>query len=135
MSSPARDLADLLNGQLGLTLGLDLFAFEWGINGNSEIDAQVLIMDTGAQTTDNDLIYENPSVQVLFRGASTESGNDLYERVKPVHDYIFSLTNTDQNGSGYAMFQPTSGLTPLGRDENRRYTYTSNFYAYRTEGV
>ena len=74
MNSPSQDLADTLTGQLGLTLGTDLFAFEMGFSGDVEVDKQVAIFDTGSASVDGFGIYENPTLQIIFRGEKTESG-------------------------------------------------------------
>lgn len=135
MNSPSEDLATLLNGQFGLSLGGNLFAFEMGFNDDVEVDKQVAIFDTGSASVDGFGIYENPTLQVIFRGDKIESGKTVYDFAKPIFDFIMSITGSDQNDSNYSLFHPLGDLNRLGRDDEGRYIYTANLYAYRTEGV
>lgn len=135
MNSPCEDLATLLNGQFTLSLGSNLFAFEMGFNGETTIDKQVAIFDTGSASIDGFGIYENPTLQIIFRGDKVDSGKNVYDFAKPIFDYVMTLTGTDQNNSNYSMFHPLGDLNRLGRDDEGRYVYTANLYAYRTEGV
>lgn len=133
MSAPCEDLARILNGYGDLVLGTNLFGFELGFNGDAEIDKQLAILDTGTASVDSYPIYEHPTIQLFFRGERAQRGKDVFDWADPILKHILSLPETDQNGSGYAVFRPLNGLNPLGRDENGRFIYTANIYTFRTE--
>ena len=134
MNAVSEDIKTLLNGEVSLSLtdGTDLFAFEWG-NGEdgAEIDQQVLILDTEALDSELKNLYENPTFQIIVRGAKNESGKEVHDRARPIYDFLRQQLTQDIGSVSYLQFEPIANVLPLGKDDNGRHGYSMNFYTFR----
>tara|TARA_R110000851_G_scaffold232246_1_gene384904 strand:- start:577 stop:990 length:414 start_codon:yes stop_codon:yes gene_type:complete len=135
MSNPPYfDVMTLLQAEaaLALTVGGNLFGGEWG-----GVDAQVLCLNAPALPSELPELVESVAVQILVRGeragAATGSRDfDVYQRAKAITDVLLLQLDTVQiNGVPYKGFEEGSGLAPLGKDKNERFTYSMNFITWR----
>ena len=121
------DVATLLNDNALGTLGTDLFGGEWGIP-----DAQTLTLDGVGTPSDLKELYEQPSVQILVRGARQEAAHLVYAKAKAISDFLLSQTEcVTINTTVYKGFEQGSNIAALGKDENERHIYSMNFTTYR----
>ena len=115
-----------------LTIGVNLFGNEFGHLNGAEIDKQILIVDTEGIDSDLKQLYEQPSFQIIARGGKDDDQLSLYEQLREIHEYLIQLPESVQiNGCGYAGFEPVGNIVPLGRDDNKRFMYSVNYYTYR----
>ena len=117
-------------GGLG-TVGGDLFGGEWGAP-----DAQTLLLEGVGVPSPLKTLYENPTVQIIVRGAKRgdpESRDiDVYKRAKTISDFLLSQSEcVDINGISYKGFEPASNIAAMGKDANERFSYSMNFYTFR----
>lgn len=113
----------LAGGAIG-TPGIDLFAMEWG----EGTDSQVLVIDTGGLTSDVRDTYEQPTFQILIRGARGGDANEVYQTARDVHTFLIQAPATADR----LQFEPTAGPPQLlGRDENDRMIFSGNYFTYR----
>jgi hypothetical protein len=130
MTSPANaphfDIATKINADTSYVLGADLFGGEWG-----DTDEQVLILDGVASASELKDVYEEVSIQALVRGKKCEAAHDVYLKAKVLSNYLLNLDDFEVNGCGYKLFEPSSNIAPLGKDDNERHTYSMNFLTYR----
>ena len=135
--SVAKDVAQLLvdnavatsaTPTVLLTLGTNLFVFEWG----EDIDEQILINDAGGLPSDLKDQYENPIFQILSRGPKAEGGIIPYNNLKIVRDFLLTQPElVTINTTDYLGFEEQSNMAPLGNDENDRFIYVMNFFTFR----
>ena len=112
----------LADNALG-TVGTDLFAMEWG-----DEDEQTLILDTGGLPSALKEQYEQPTFQVLTRGAKKADANTSYQASRSVYELLIA----QPTAGGLMEFEPTGGPPELiGRDENDRMIYSCNYYTFR----
>ena len=129
LNSVAKDVATLLNGNLGLTLGTNLFGMEWGPDST---DVQYLVLDTTGVDTVDKTQYEQPNFQILVRGNRDGSASDVYDNIRVVHEFLITQAELITIGTtDYLGFEPLSSIGGLGRDENERYVYSANYTTYR----
>ena len=127
MNATWYDVAIWLNANGYGTLAADLFGGQWG-----EPDQQVLVLDGIGTPSGLPTLYEQPSIQILSRGAKSEAPNVVYQRLKVISDALLnSPERVDMNGTEYAGFEQGSNIAPLGLDDNQRHIYSANFYTYR----
>lgn len=129
MNSMARDVATWLDANTSLTLGTDLFGFQW----NEKITVtNILVRDTSGETSDQPLLYEKPSVQVLVRTNKGGSFQTAWNKLELVHQALLTAGNAVTiNSTEYLGFDPIGGMADLGRDENGRYVLTRNYSTHR----
>lgn len=114
-----------------------IFGGEWGTTtGNIDIDEQILVLDGVGVPSDLKDLFEQPSVQILVRGATRGMPDsaeiEVYSRAKQISNFLLSQPETiDINGNCYTGFEEGSNIAPLGKDENERFTYSMNFTTYR----
>lgn len=127
-NSVAQDIVTLLSDNALGTIGTDLFGMQWG----DGIDAQTLVIETGGVDTENKEQYEQPTFQILVRGAKLGAINTLYATIKSIHEFLIEQPElVTINTTDYLGFEPVSGINPLGRDDNNRFVYSSNYFTYR----
>lgn len=128
VNSVAQDVATLLEDNALGTIGTDLFGMQWG----DDIDSQTLVIETGAIDTENKEQYEQPTFQILVRGVRQGAINTLYATIKAIHEFLIEQSElVTINSTDYLGFEPVSGVIALGRDDNNRFVYSSNYYTYR----
>ena len=128
VNSVAQDVATLLEGNALGTIGTDLFGMQWG----DGVDAQTLVIETGAIDTENKEQYEQPTFQILVRGSRQAAINTLYATIKAIHEFLIEQPElTTINTTDYLGFEPVSGIAALGRDDLNRFVYSSNYYTFR----
>ena len=126
MNAVSVDVMNLLDADpgLGLTIGTDLFAMEWGESANK----QILIIDTGGINSPLKDLYEQPTFQVLSRGGRKADMNTAYQQARAVHEFLI----TQPTALNLMGFEPTGGPPELiGRDDNDRAIYSCNYYTFR----
>ncbi|MCK5643132.1 MAG: hypothetical protein KAJ19_20150 [Gammaproteobacteria bacterium] len=130
LPSVSQDIAALLDADvgLGLTSGADLFIMAW----DPDTDLQTLIMDTGGIDSDLKGIYEQPTFQVLHRGARDGDGATAYARMRQIHEFLIARPTETINGQQYLQFEPQSSLVGLGRDDNSRHVFSMNYFTFRS---
>jgi len=128
-NSVAEDIADYIEtGGFGV-LGTDLFGVQWGPDGD---DKQILVMETGGVDSPLKDAYEQPTFQILVRGDKNDRYPDIYARIRDIHEYLISSSETTViNGLTYLGFEPLSNIAPIGKDDNDRFIYSSNYYTFR----
>jgi len=126
MNSPAADVATLLQTNGFGTLGVDLFGGEWG-----NPDAQILVVDAGMKGAVLPGCYEEPLIQVLYRGLKNQGAVPVYGVLREVHEFLLTRTDLTVSGTLYSQFVPESGIIPVMRDDNNRFVYSSNFSCIR----
>jgi hypothetical protein len=110
------------------TIGVDLFATAWG----DDVDKQVLILDTDGGESELKTQYEQPHFQVLARGAKSADTVEVYDEIRAVYEFLIQQSDSvNIGGVCYKGFEPMSAPYGLGRDENGRMVYSTNFYTYR----
>ncbi len=127
MNAVSVDVMTLLQTNGFGTIGTDLFAMGWG----EGVDAQVLVMDSEARSSTLKVEYENPTFQILTRGARGADMNTAYETARSIHEFLIIQERQVINSSEYLEYEPTSGLIHLSRDENDRAVFSSNYYTFR----
>lgn len=129
LPSVSQDIATLLEGGgLGLVQAADLFIMEWGPDSTDE---QILIMDTAGFDSDLKEIYEQPTFQVLARGARAAGGNAAYDSIRAVHEFLIAQETQSIGGREYLQYEPVSNIAGLGRDDNDRHVFSMNYFTYR----
>jgi len=126
------DIRFLLDANALGVSGTDLFSYEWGssIDGK-EIDKQVLVVDSDSITSDLKETYEQPTFIIYTRGNPGESAKVVHDKARPIFDFLRAQPTQAINGVDYLEFEPIGGLLPLGRDDNKRFVYSMNFYTFR----
>lgn len=133
LNSVSEDVRTMLDAGGKGTSGLDLFSFQWGssIDGD-EVDSQILVTDTGnieAQVKDE---YENPTINIMVRGGTSEGFKAVHDRARDIYEYMIQQVRQTLNGTEYVEFAPiVDQIIPIGKDENNRVVYTMNFYTFR----
>jgi len=121
------DVAALLNDNALGTLGTDLFGGEWG-----DTDAQTLVLDGVGTPSNIKELYEQPSVQILVRGAKLQAAHLVYATAKAISDFLLSQSEcVTINTTVYKGFEQGSNISALGKDKNERHIYSMNFFTYR----
>jgi len=121
------DVMELLATNGFGSIGVDIYGGEWG-----EPDGQILCLDGAGTSSDLPGTYEMPSVQILVRGSKRQADIEVYTRAKAVSNFLLSQSDcTVANGTSYKGFEEGSNLAPIGKDNNERFIYTSNFYSWR----
>lgn len=128
-------MALLVTGGLG-TIGVDLFGGEWGHTGTQDVDEQVLVLEGVGFPSPQPDVFEQPGVQILVRGPRSNQPDgrdiDVYVRAKAISDYLLTLPDTTEvNSVCYKGFEEGSNIAPLGKDENKRFIYSLNFFTWR----
>ena len=130
-TSVSEDIRSILDPTFG-TEGTDLFCYEWGSTlDGGEIDKQILVLDTEAIDADLKEVYEQPTFVIMVRGGDNESGKVVYDRARPIYEFMIQALTQEINGTDYLQFEPIGGLIPLGKDDNNRFTYSMTFYTFR----
>lgn len=128
-NSVAKDVAILLDANLFGVLGTNLFAMAWG---DDSTDAQTIVLDTGGIDTANKDQYEQPTFQILSRGAKQGSGSDVYDTLRSIHVFLMQQPSLITiSGTDYLGFWPVSAIAGLGRDDNGRFIYSMNYFTFR----
>ena len=122
------DITQLLSDNGFGTLGTNLNGSEWLIG----IDAQTLVLDGVGTPSDLKEVYEQPSVQILVRGAKQQAAHLVYSSAKAISDFLLSQSEcVTINTTVYKGFEQGSNIAALGKDEDQRHSYSMNFYTYR----
>ena len=110
------------------TLGTDLNGSEWLI----DVDAQTIVLDGVGFPSDLKEVFEQPSVQILVRGEKGGAAHLVYTKAKAISDFLLSQSEcVTINATVYKGFEQGSNIAALGKDEDQRHIYSSNFYTYR----
>jgi hypothetical protein len=83
----------------------------------------------------NTIKIDRPGVQVLVRGAKDAAGaaRDLIETIFEDLDGLADIVLNADSGVVYQCIEATqSGPSPMGKDENGRIEYVTNFYVTKT---
>lgn len=121
------DIATLLAANDLGSIGQDLAGMEW----LSGIDGQTLVMDTSGVEPELKGQYEQPTFQILVRGKKGQSGLEVYNKARPIYEFLIAQGDVEINETCYKEFDPLSSLEGIGRDANDRLVYTMNFSTYR----
>ncbi len=127
MKAVSVDIATLLEDNGLGVFGTDLFAMAWG----EGVDKQVLIMDTPGRDSPLKGLYENPTFQVLVRGAKNDDLNTAYVTIRDIHEFLIAQPSQDIDGTGYLEYEPLSTIAGLGRDKNDRAIFSMNYFTFR----
>lgn len=125
----SEDIMKLLHDNGYGVQGTDLFAMQWGSDSQDE---QILVMDNGGLDPPLKDMYEQPVFQILVRGKKNGSAKVVHDRIRAIHEFlIVQDADTTINSTNYLEFEPLSSLSPVGKDENDRMVWSSNYYTYR----
>ena len=127
MKSVSVDMISLLQTNTFGSIGTDLFAMAWG----DDVDAQILIMDTSGIASMLKVEYENPTFQILVRGARNADLNTAYQLARSIFEFLIVQVRQVIDTTEYLEYEPTSSIISLGRDENDRAVFSMNFYTFR----
>ena len=132
VNAVAFDIMTLLGDELPLTVGVDLFAQEWGHDNGQEINAQVVVHDVEGFSSPLKDAWEQPTIQILVRGEKAADSNTAYQQMRQVHEFLIQQPElVTVNGCEYLGFEPLGTIARLGRDDNDRMVYSMNYYTYR----
>jgi len=127
MKSVSIDIMSLLDTNAFGTTGTDLFAMAW----NEDVDAQVLVMDGGNIDVPLKELNENPMFQILVRGNRGADMNTAYTLIRSIHEFLIVQVRQIIDLTEYVEYEPIGGINALGRDENDRTVFSSNYYTFR----
>jgi len=121
MRSPAHDIAEYLEDQ-----GVDTTVYV-----NEEPDSPdncVTIYDTqGAEPPLQDIELYEPTIQVRVRNTDHATG---YQKMREIVDLLILPTTRDLGASDdtrYIGIWATTDILSIGRDDNNRHVFTSNY--------
>ena len=127
MKSVSIDMMSLLQTNGFGTIGTDLFAMAWG----DGVDAQILILDTDGIRSTLKVEYENPTFQILVRGARNADMDTTYQLARSIYEFLIIRVREIIDTTEYLEYEPTSSIIGLSRDENDRAVFSMNFYTFR----
>lgn len=127
MNQPSFDIITLLGANGFGTIGTDLAGAAW-LEG---VDEQVIVLDTGSIDRPLALQSEQPTFQILSRGAKNASMKIAHDTLRAIHEFLLPLSTTEINGDDYLSFFPVSGPTGIGRDDKDRAVFTANYSTFR----
>ena len=129
MNAVSFDIATMLGANGFGTFGADgsIYAFAW----NEKLDEQILIMGSGNIPVPLKELNENPRFQILVRGKKGADINTAYGVIDSIHRFLIVQARQTINLTEYAYYEPVTGIISLGRDENDRYVFSSNYYTFR----
>jgi len=121
------DIIKLLNDNQFGVIGTNLFAMAWC----ETIDSQVLVLDHESIISPLKADYENPVFQILIRGDKNADMNTAYTLARSIYEFLIIQTRQVINSTEYLEYEPTSSVIGLGRDDNDRAIFSTNFYTFR----
>lgn len=126
MSSPAIGIKDLL-----VTAGLGVFgaASGWSISVGrfpALPDTSIVCVDTGGLSPYPHLLLNQPSVQVMVRGA-LNGYVAADEKIRAVVDALLGIPSQSLNGDFWGGITQRGDVSFIGFDEKDRPLFTSNF--------
>ena len=125
MTSPAEDIAEILENNGVGTVGTDIY-----IGNIPDIDdapnAIVGVMDTGALFLSPKWKRDELTIQVLIRGPK-RSYNLGYTKAKAVMDALLGIDPVTVNSHDYVLFVAIGGINHLGNDAQDRAKFSLNF--------
>ena len=129
MNAVCVDIATMLAANGHGTFGADgsIYAFAW----NEKLDDQILIMDSGNIPVPLRELNENPKFQILVRGKKGADINTAYGVIDAIHRFLIVQARQVISLTEYAYYEPITGIISLGRDENDRYVFSSNYFTFR----
>jgi len=127
MKSVSIDIMSLLDTNSFGTTGTDLFALAW----NEDVDAQVLVLDSEGIESMLKVEYENPTFQILVRGARGADMDTAFTLARSIFEFLIVRVREVIDTTEYLEYEPTSSIINLGRDENDRAVFSQNFYTFR----
>ena len=129
MNATCFDIATLLGDNGFGTFGADgdIYAFAW----NESIDAQILVLDSGNIDVPLKDFNEQPMFQILVRGKKNDDINTVHTLIRSIHEFLIVQTRQTINLAEYLEYEPMTGIISLGRDDNNRFIFSSNYYTFR----
>ena len=127
-NSPAEDVKDILESSsaaLSLTGGTNLFIATLPTSPDNCVS-----LYTYGGNPQEQYDHERPSVQVIIRNRSYQTGYALARDIKyALHD---QYNNKSVNGTRYIRIHCISDILELGQDEKNRYKFSVNFMTERS---
>ena len=122
MSSPAVDIAGLLEAQGLGTAGTTLFVGR--DPGGTTLT--ISVYDTGGLPPNPKYSRDEPSVQIAVWGAANDYSGG-YTKALAIKDYLLGLTSQTIGTKTYFAFNMRTDITFVGYDQNQRPQFTLNF--------
>ena len=125
MTSPAEDIAQILDDEGLGTIGTDIFV---GTVPDTEDApaAAIGVIDTGALFLSPKWKRDELTVQILVRGPR-RAYNTGYATAKAVMDTLLGIEPVTVNSHDYVLFVILGGIAHLGNDARDRAMFSINF--------